>query len=137
MATQEDVRRITLSLPETRESDDRFAFEVQGKGKPKGFAWVWLERIHPKQARVPQPAVLAIRVANLDEKNALLGMNLDCLFTEPHYNGFPAVLIRLSDIDLALLEVLLIDAWRCQAPKALVRAYDQEHQPPATPKHPY
>ena len=54
MATQSDVRRIALALPATAESPERFAFSVQHKGKPKGFVWVWLERIHPKKARVPQ-----------------------------------------------------------------------------------
>ena len=56
MADQDDVRRIALSLPDTVEDDDRFAFSVlgSGKGKPNGFAWVWLERIHPKKARLPK-----------------------------------------------------------------------------------
>ncbi len=49
-----------------------FAFSVRNKGKPKGFVWVWMERVHPKKARVPQPKVIAARVANLDEKEILL-----------------------------------------------------------------
>ena len=81
MATQDDVRRIALSLPETEEDPNRFAFSVRNKGKPKGFAWVWLERIHPKKARIPNPEVLAVRVADLDEKAALLAMDPDRFFT--------------------------------------------------------
>ena len=99
MATQEDVRRMALSLPETEEGDDRFAFSVRGKGKPKGFVWVWLERIEPKKARVPNPEVIAIRVANLDEKDIILSIDESKFFTEPHYNGYPAVLIRLAARD--------------------------------------
>jgi len=38
--------------------------------------------------------------------------------------GFPAVLVRLASIELGELEELLIDGWRCQAPKALVKAFD-------------
>ncbi len=68
VADQEDVRRIALSLPETSEEDGRFAFSVLNKGKPKGIAWVWLERVEPKKPRVPRPDVLAIRVANSSEK---------------------------------------------------------------------
>ena len=49
MATQADVRRIALSLPETEEAPDRFAFSVRNKKKLKGFVWVWIERIEPKK----------------------------------------------------------------------------------------
>jgi hypothetical protein len=121
MATQEDVRRIALSLPETDENADRFAFSVRAKGKPKGFVWVWLERIEPKKARVPNPEVIAIRVGGLDEKDVILSIDESKFFTEPHYNGYPAVLIRLAAVTLEELEALLTYAWACQAPKALVK----------------
>ena len=55
MATQADVRRLALSLPETEETRNHFAFSVRNKGKLKGFVWVWLERVAPRKARVPQP----------------------------------------------------------------------------------
>ena len=45
-------------------------------------------------------------------------------FTEPHYNGFPAILVRLSEIELDELAELITDAWRCQAPPALVKEFD-------------
>ena len=69
MATQADVRRVALSFPETEEGQDRFAFSVRSRGKSKGFAWVWLERVEPKKPRVANPGVLAVRVASLDVKN--------------------------------------------------------------------
>jgi hypothetical protein len=125
MADQEDVRRLALALPEVRESDERFAFSVLNKGKEKGFAWVWLERITPKKARVPNPDVLAVRVAGNDEKESLLAADGEKFFTEPHYNGFPAVLVRLPAIEVDELRELLIDGWRCQAPRALVKEYDE------------
>jgi hypothetical protein len=96
MATQADVRRIARSLPGTIEENDRFAFCVRNKGKDKGYAWVWRERIHPKKVRVPNPKVLAVRVADLDEKDILLGVDEDKFFTEPHYNGYPVILVRLA-----------------------------------------
>lgn len=121
MATQEDVRQIALSLPEAEEERDRFAFSVRNKGKLKGFVWAWNERVERKKPRVPRDDVVAVRVPNLDEKILLLSADPDRFFTEPHYNGFPAVLVRLPAVDLDQLELLITDAWRCQAPKALVR----------------
>jgi len=117
MATQSDVRRIALSLPETREQEGRFAFEVLNGAKYKGFAWVWMERVHPRKPRVPCPGVLAVRVANLDAKEILLMADQRKFFTEPHYDGFPAVLVRLEEIGRAELGELLKQAWAAQAPK--------------------
>ena len=121
MADQDDVRRIALSLPGTVEGEDRFAFSVLNGGKNKGFAWVWMERAAPKGPRVPRPDVLAVRVAGPGAKEELLAAGEGRFFTEPHYNGFPAVLVRLPAIEEDELRELLTDAWRCQAPKALVR----------------
>ncbi|MEI8407393.1 MULTISPECIES: MmcQ/YjbR family DNA-binding protein [unclassified Kribbella] len=120
MTDQDDVRRIALSLPEVEEAEDRFAFSVRGKG----IAWVWLERTEPK-TRVPRPDVLAVRVPNAAEKEALLAADPTKFFTEPHYNGFPAVLVRLPTITSTELQELLTDAWRTQAPKSLVKSFDQ------------
>ncbi|MGH3507292.1 MAG: MmcQ/YjbR family DNA-binding protein [Nocardioidaceae bacterium] len=124
MATQDDVRRIALSLPEVFEEQERFAFAVPNRGKGKGIAWVWLERVHPKRARVPQHKVLAIRVGSDAEKHELVAADPETFFTEPHYNGYPAVLVRLESIDVDELTELLTDAWRIQAPKALVKEFD-------------
>jgi hypothetical protein len=138
MSSQDDVRRIASSLPGVIESKEHFAFSVEVKGKSKGFAWVWKERIDPKKPRVPQPAVLAVRVANQSEKAALLDGDPDRFFTEPHYNGFPAVLVRLANVSEPELRRVLIEGWRCMAPKALVAAYDAEDAgaPPAPPAKP-
>jgi len=55
VADQSDVRRVALSLPGTSEVEDRFAFSVHNKGKQKGFAWVWAERVEPKNPVSPGP----------------------------------------------------------------------------------
>jgi hypothetical protein len=125
MADQEDVRRIALALPETSEGENHFAFSVLNKGKQKGFVWAWNERVHPKKPRVPSAVVVAVRVADQDEKEALLALGEEKFFTEPHYNGYPAILIRLPLIDPEELEELITDAWRCQAPRALVAAWER------------
>ena len=119
MATQAQVRRIALSLPGAQEGTNRFAFFVTDKGKPKGFAWVWFERSAPKKARVPNKSVLAVRVANNAQKDLIIASDSRKFFTEPHYNGYPAILVRLREVTVADLRVLLEEAWRCRAPKAL------------------
>lgn len=124
MADQDDVRRIALALPEAVEGDGQFSFSVSNKGKARGFVWAWNQRIHPKKPRVPSKEVVAIRVASLDDKEALLATDHAKFFTEPHYNGYPAILVRLAEIDVDELEELIEDAWRCQAPKALVERFD-------------
>src|SRR4051794_20105050 len=106
MATQADVRRIALSLPETAEGDDHFAFSVRNGKKDKGFAWVWMERVEAKKPQVPNAGVLAVRVPDEGEKQMLLASDSEKFFTEPHYNGFPAILVRLAPIDAEELEEL-------------------------------
>ena len=123
MVTQQDVRLVALSLPETTEDANIFAFSVINKGKSKGITWVWLERIHPKKARVPNPSVIAVTVADLNEKSLLIGANLGKYFTEPHYNGYPAVLVRLDAVSLDEVRSLIVNAWCCQAPATLVEKF--------------
>ncbi len=69
MADLEDVRRIALSLPDTNEEN---GFAVRNGGKYRGFAWIWMQRVGPNKPRVPCPEVLAIRTADLEEKEALI-----------------------------------------------------------------
>jgi len=116
MATQDDVRRIALSLAATSEGTDGFAFLVNGKA----FLWAWQERTDPKRARVPSHEVIAVRVGNEFEKEALIDMNPDVFFTEAHYDGYPAILVRLPAIDLDLLRVVLTDGWRDRASRRLL-----------------
>jgi hypothetical protein len=120
MATQADVRRIAMALPGVEESTERFGFSVENKGKPKGFVWVWMERVEPKKPRVPNNGVLAMRVANVSQKDIIIASSPNKFFTEPHYNGFPAILVRLEEVGAADLEVLVPEAWRCVAPKELI-----------------
>ncbi len=90
--------------------------------------WVWMERVQPNRPRVPNADVVAVRVANEEEKRMLIASDPDKFFTEPHYNGFPAVLERLAAIDVDELEELLLDAWRCLAPRVLVADFERTQQ---------
>lgn len=122
MATEEDVRRIALSLPHAVQEPNRFRFRV----KDKLFAWSYMERVEPKKPRVRRSDVLAVRVADEWDKAGLLTLDGDKFFTTDHYNGYPAVLVRLPLVDVDELEDLLVNAWRCRAPRALVSAYDAQ-----------
>jgi len=64
--------------------------------------------------------VLAVRIANELEKQSLLGLDPEVFFTEPHYDGYPAILVRLRAIDVGLLETVPTDGWRSRAPRRLV-----------------
>ena len=134
MATQADVRRIALLLPAVEQARDRFAFSVRRKGKLKGFAWVWMKRIDPKKPRVPEPTVIAVRVASLGEKERMLALDPAKFFTEPHYEGFPAVLVRLDAVSASELEALVTEAWRCQAPPDLWK--DRRERPASRSRRP-
>jgi hypothetical protein len=105
MATQEDVRRIALGLADV--TQEGLSFRVDGKL----MAWPWMQRLDPKKARVPNPDVLVVRVASELDKHALIDLDPAVFFTEPHYDGYAAILIRLAEIDEAMLSKLLADSW--------------------------
>lgn len=115
MATLDDAHRIAAALAEATSEAGGFAYRVDGKL----FTWIWMERVQPKRPRVPNPEVIGIRVADETEKQAMLALDPGVFFTEPHYDGYPAVLIRLPAIDTALLEKVIGDAWQLRAPRRL------------------
>jgi hypothetical protein len=122
LADLEDVRQIALALPETTADEDGVG--VRSGGKVKGIAWRWKERVDPNKARVPNPSVLAVRTPSLADKESLLATDPEVYFTEPHYNNYPAVLVRLANIDPDELKEILEDAWRSQASKESVKQFD-------------
>ncbi|MCU1393719.1 MAG: hypothetical protein JWM34_2147 [Ilumatobacteraceae bacterium] len=134
MADLNDIRRIGRALPDVSEGEDGYSLAVAvASGKTKSLCWVWKERFDPKKARVPNTSVLAIRTSSVAEKEMLIAAAPATFHTEAHYNGYPAVLVHLSRIDADELEELLIDAWRCLAPKRLVKQYDLDQARDAQP----
>ncbi len=115
MTTVADVRRVATALPDVEVSADALVFAVRRGTKARGFAWAWRERVAPKRPRVPNPGVFAVRVASVAQRDLMIAAEPAKFFTEPHYDGFPAVLVRLDAVSVADLEVLLAAAWRCQA----------------------
>jgi hypothetical protein len=110
MATESDVRDIALTLPETEE---RRSYGTPGfRVKDRLFA------------RIREPGVLLVRVADEGEKDFLLRVEPDKFFTTPHYDGHPSVLVRLGAVDRDELAELLTDAWRVRAPKRLADSFE-------------
>ena len=114
VATLGDLQRLALDLPGVVEDGPRYL--VGGKL----FAWPWLERVHPRRARVANLEVYVVRVANEALKFELAATEPAIFFTEPHYDGYAAVMVRLAAIDVPRLRELLHAAWRLRAPKDLL-----------------
>jgi hypothetical protein len=126
MATWGDVRRIALGLPETAEqaSHGTPAWRV----KDKLFVWERPLRRSDLDAlgeSAPDGPVLGVRVADLGVKQALLADDPRVYFTTPHFNGYPAVLVRLRRIAVPDLEELIVEAWLARAPKWMAGQYLQ------------
>lgn len=124
MATWDDVRRIALGLPETSEQPSRdLAF---WRVKDKGFVWDRPLRGTDREALgedAPDGPILGARVEHLVAKEALLASDPAVFFTTPHFDGYPAVLVRLDVIGLEDLEEVIVEAWLSRAPKRLVQSY--------------
>jgi hypothetical protein len=120
VADFEDARRIALSLPTATQHGSGF------RVNDKLFAWTYMERVTGRRARVERPDVLAVRVTDEGEKRALIAEDPEKFFTTDHYNGYPAVLVRLPAIDAEELRELLTDAWRTRAPRRLVADFDAD-----------
>lgn len=110
MAGWETVREIALGFPEVEEATEgRPALRVRGKL----FAWMARER---------DGGGLAVRVDG-DVKQLFIAARPDIYFTSRHYNGYPAVQIRLDVIERDELLERLEDAWLIQAPKRLAAEF--------------
>lgn len=128
MATWEDVRRIALSLPETSE---KLSWGLPSwRVKDKGFVWERPLRRADYEAlgeAAPDGPVLGVRVADLGVKEALLADDPGVYFTTPHFQGYPAVLVKLDAIGTGELREVVVGAWLCRAPKRLATAYLAEN----------
>ncbi|MFO0582412.1 MAG: hypothetical protein U0229_09085 [Anaeromyxobacter sp.] len=114
--TQAQVRAVARTLDGVTAAREGFSFAVKRGAKDVGIAWAWRERVHPRKARVPSAEVMAVRVANLEDKESLLALDPSKYFTEPHYDGYPAVLVRLSAVSRTEVRRLLQEAVRAALP---------------------
>lgn len=125
MATLEDVERIAASLPEVTEGErhGNLTWFVRGQA----FAWhrpfskADLRRFGDDTP--PSGPILAVRVADLDDKEALLATGQRGFFTIPHFDGYAAVLIQLDTVGTRALREAVTDAWLSRAPAVLAETY--------------
>jgi hypothetical protein len=125
MLTIDDVALMASALPEVVESERRGTRTWSVNGKT--FAW---ERPFSKadikrfgDATPPDGAILAVRVADLGEKEAVLSGNPTAFFTIPHFEGFSAILIQLKKATKKATREALVDGWLACAPPRLADAY--------------
>ncbi|MEX5710726.1 MULTISPECIES: MmcQ/YjbR family DNA-binding protein [Parafrankia] len=127
MATWDDVRRLALALPETNESPSYGS--ASWRVRDKGFVWerplrkTDLAAFAARGEKAPDGPVLGVRVADEGVKNALIADSPAVFFTVPHFDGYPAVLVRLDRISVEELDELVVEAWLLRAPKRAARAY--------------
>jgi hypothetical protein len=125
MATWSDVRRLALALPGTSEevsSNGHHAWHVQ----KKGFTWERPLRRSDLAAlgdAAPTGPILGVRTADLEMKEVLLASDPKVFFTTPHFDGYPAVLVRLPKITRKLLKEVIVEAWLAVAPKRAATAF--------------
>src|SRR3954452_24528514 len=124
MATWEDVARLALDLPETDERLSRG--NRQWRVKDKLFVWERPLRQSDLKALgpdAPQGPILGARVEHVMAKEALVADPSGVFFTTPHFDGYPAILVKLDRIEVPELEEVVVEAWVCRAPKRVAQAY--------------
>ncbi|GFG49318.1 hypothetical protein CQY20_13600 [Mycolicibacterium agri] len=121
MASWADGSRIVAGLPETGEPTPR-----TWRVRKKLLVWERPLRRADYEAlgdAAPDGDILGARVPDEGVKFALIADDPDVYFTTPHFDGYPAVLVRLARISVAELTELITEAWLAHAPKTLVKAF--------------
>ena len=125
MVTVDDAARMALTLPEVTEGERRGTRTWSVNSKD--FAW---ERPFSKAdikrfggTAMPDGPIIAVRVSDLAEKEAVLAARPPAFFTIPHFDGYSVVLIHLNNVAMQALREALVDGWLACAPPQLAARY--------------
>lgn len=133
MASIEDVRTIAVALPGVVEAVSGHTGAAAWRVKSGQIAWLRgpsatdLRQLAELGREWPSGVVLAVRVADVDEKEALLAAEPESMFTIPHFDGYPGLLVRLDAVDRDRLEEIITDAWLARAPARAAKAWLESH----------
>jgi len=129
VATWDDVRKIALSFPGATEGAayGDAAWTVNKK------LFVWERPLRKADlaalgGKAPKGPILGVRTPDLEMKDVLLASDPKVFFTTPHFDGYPAVLVRLDKIGVKRLRDVIEEAWLSRAGKRAVAEYLRENQ---------
>lgn len=125
MATLDDVAAMALALPDVAEGErnGQRTWMVAGK------VFAWERRFSKADIRrfgdvsPPCDPIVAVRVADLGEKEALLAAGSPAVFTIPHFDGFAAVLVELDKVGRRALRDVILDGWLACALATVAESY--------------
>ena len=129
MATWDDVANVVGELRLTEEQSPH-----EWRVGKKLIAWERPlrksdhEALAARGVEPPQGDILGVRVADEGVKFALIADEPGIYFTTPHFDGYPAVLVKLAAIDERGLRELIVEAWLTQAPRRLVQEFLAENE---------
>ncbi len=130
MVSVDEAARMALAMPEVTEGERHGmrTWSVAGKA----FAW---ERPFSKadirrfgEASPPDGPILAVRVEDLSEKEAVLAAQPQAFFTIPHFDGYSAVLIQLKSVTKSALGEAIVDGCLACAPPKLANEYIEQER---------
>ncbi|GAA2087173.1 MmcQ/YjbR family DNA-binding protein [Pseudolysinimonas kribbensis] len=125
MATWDDVRELAMALPDVEETTK---WGNRTWAVKRGFVWERpLRAKEIEEVGEQEGPILGARVAHEHEKQALLAEDVGVFFTISHFDGYPAVLVRLNRITRRRLGELVVSAWCEVAPHTIVAQYLREH----------
>ncbi|MFE1664936.1 MmcQ/YjbR family DNA-binding protein [Microbacterium sp. P02] len=135
MPTLDDVRALALAMPDTVEKVEGHGGGASWRVHDRMFVWergpsATDERQLAELGRTwPGGTVVGARTESVEMRDALIGSSPQHFFTIPHFDGYPAVLVRLSAIPQGVLAEVITDAWLARAPVRAAKAWLADHPP--------
>ena len=135
MATVDDVRAIAMGFPDVIERRDGHRGGAMWRTAAGGFVWQRgpsgrdLEQLAALGREWPPGEVVGVRTDGLQVKEALIETYPEAFFTIPHFDGYPAVLVRVDAIGVDQLREVITDAWLLKVPKRVGAAWLAAHPP--------